>query len=304
MVLVALVITACRQTFSWRDSETLWAHAIESTHNNCIAHSNLAEVMLQQGRGDEAIAHCREALRIDSTFADTHTTLGLALLRQGQTDEALAECREALRINPALADAHNVLGFALFQQGRLEEAMVQYQEALRINPAYADAHYNLGVSLHQRGRTEEAITQYRAVVKLDPRHSGAYANLGLALFQRGKSDEAIGQMQRALDLQPGDVMIQNRFAWLLATALQGSLRNGPRAVQLATQASETSGHNNPLVLRTLAAAYAEAADFPAAVQTAQHALELAEIQSNAALVASLRRELKLYEAGQPFRENP
>jgi len=91
---------------------------------------------------------------------------------------------------------------------------------------------------------------------------------------------------------------------MLATAAQATLRDGARAVQLATQASQASGGNDPLTLDTLAAAYAEVGDFSKAVQTAKKALQLAEAQPNTALAAALRRELQLYEVGQSFHEGP
>ena len=112
--------------------------------------------------------------------------------------------------------------------------------------------------------------------------------------------QAIPQYQKALQLKPADPAIQNTLAWLLATAPEASLRDGGKAVELARQANLETGGENPLVLRTLAAACAEAGRFSEAVETAQHALRLAEAQSNTALAGALQSELKLYQAGSPF----
>jgi len=57
---------------------------------------------------------------------------------------------------------------------------------------------------------------------------------------------------------------------------------------------------NPIILSTLAAAYAEAGRFPEAIQTAQRAIQLAEAQSNTRLTGELQSQLKLYQAGAPF----
>jgi len=78
------------------------------------------------------------------------------------------------------------------------------------------------------------------------------------------------------------------------------LRNGKKAVELAERANQLTGGGNPLILCTLAAAYAETARFSEAVETAQRALRLAEAQSNARLVGQLQFELNLYQAGSPF----
>jgi len=71
-------------------------------------------------------------------------------------------------------------------------------------------------------------------------------------------------------------------------------------VELAQRANQLAGGGNPVILRTLAAAYAEAGRFPEAVETAQHALQLAETPSNTALADVIRSQMKLYQAGIPF----
>jgi tetratricopeptide (TPR) repeat protein len=113
-------------------------------------------------------------------------------------------------------------------------------------------------------------------------------------------DEAITHFQKALQIKPDSAKAQNNLAWVLATALQASLRNGNKAVELAQRANQLTGDGNPVVLGTLAAAYAEAGRFPEAVATAQRALQLAETQSNPALADALRSQMKLYQAGFPF----
>jgi tetratricopeptide (TPR) repeat protein len=370
VILCTLPVAAWDQTTYWRDSESLWTHALECTQDNSTARNNLGLVSLDQGRTAEAIAQfhealeinpadeeahydlgialCRqghmeqglaqyrealrinpadgevysniglallqegriqdaiaefhEALRINPALAKTYYNLGNALFQQGHTEEAIAQYRAALKIDPALAQAHANLGVALFQQRRTQEAIAQYREALKIDPSYADAHSNLGNALSQQGRTQEAIAEYREAVRINPGLAEARYNLGNALLQEGQFGEAIAQTEKVLELQPADPSINNTLAWMLAAAPQTSLRDGHRAVQLATQASQSTGANNPDILRTLAAAYAQAGQFSSAVQTAQKALQLAQSQSNTALSNTLPREIKLYEAGRPFED--
>jgi tetratricopeptide (TPR) repeat protein len=118
-------------------------------------------------------------------------------------------------------------------------------------------------------------------------------------------DEAIVHYQRALAIQPGFVEAQGslaRIAWVLATSPNPTVRNGSKAVELAQQTDRLSGGRNPAMAATLAAAYAEAGRFSEAITTAQRALELASNQNNAPMVAALDAQLKLYQAGSPFRE--
>jgi hypothetical protein len=100
------------------------------------------------------------------------------------------------------------------------------------------------------------------------------------------------------------VAAQSNLAWLLATSSDASLRNGSEAVLLAEQADSESSRseNRPIVLRILAAAYAESGRFAEAKKIAQQALQEAEIQGNSALSKALRDEIALYELGLPYHK--
>jgi Flp pilus assembly protein TadD len=89
---------------------------------------------------------------------------------------------------------------------------------------------------------------------------------------------------------------------LLAISSDAAARNGQEAVQLARHAVELTDSRDPETLAILAAAYAEAEEFPRAVSTGEQALELAKIQDNDTLVEQLTDRLKLYRAGKPYHE--
>jgi serine/threonine-protein kinase len=88
----------------------------------------------------------------------------------------------------------------------------------------------------------------------------------------------------------------------LATYPKNSVRNGAEAITLALQANQLCGGKDPVVLQTLAAAYAEGGQFAEAITTAEQALPLAQNQANPSVAAALRTQLELYRAGRPFHE--
>jgi tetratricopeptide (TPR) repeat protein len=263
---------------------------------------DLGDALLREGRAGEAIAPLRQCLAIDPTDANAGYLLGNALLRLGRNDEAIAQYREVLHIDPADSAAHNNLGVALRHEGRAEEALAEYREAIRLDPAYFDAHHNLGSALLDLGQTDNAIAEYRAALQANPASARTHSDLAAALLRQGAASEAIANLQQALSLEPANPDFLNALAIILAAAPQSSLRDGPLAVQLAAKASEATGGANPVILRTLAAAYAQAGRFPEAAQTAQKALHLAEAQSVTSLADALRREIKLYEARRPLED--
>jgi tetratricopeptide (TPR) repeat protein len=215
-------------------------------------------------------------------------------------DEAIVQFRTALEIDPNYAVARNNLGTALFLTGNSDEAFTQLQKTIQIKPDYAVARVNLANVLLKQGNLDESITQYQKALQLEPDVPEASFHLGYALCLKGDFAGAIAQYQKALALKPDDVEARNNLAWLLACCPQASLRNGNEAVKLSERANEITGNTNPIMLRTLAAASAEAGRFPEAVATAQRAVQLAGAQSDSALADKIRSEMKLYQAGKPF----
>jgi Flp pilus assembly protein TadD len=217
-------------------------------------------------------------------------------------DEAIEHCRKALEIWPDDPGANNCLGFAQLQKGQVEDAIVHFNTAIEARPDYAPAQNNLGMALYQTGHYEEAVPHFERALATDPDLADAHNDLGAALVQTGHPDEAIVHYERALELKPDYLGAENNLAWVLATSPKASARDGTRAVDLALKANQLAAGNLTL-LRTLAAAYAEAGQFQEAIKTAQQALELADNANNAAFASELRREIGLYQAGQAFRDS-
>jgi len=338
VLLLSLLILTWRQTAIYHDLVSLYTATLTSNPGCWMAHYNLGIVLNDQGKTDEAIAHYQEAIELRPRYAEAHYNLGRLLAQKGRLDDAVAHYEKALEINPADAEARNNLGVTLFGIGRVDDAIAHYQDALKIRPDYAEAscnlanalltkgdldgaitrysaclalspnqaevQYDLASALLRKGRTDEAIAHYQKALELQPDSADAYANLGSAFLAKGRVREAIAAYRNALRISPENVPAQSNLAWLLATSSDPSLRNGSEAVILAEQAESESSRsdNHPIVLRILAAAYAEAGRFAEARKTAQQALQAAEIQGNSALANTLRDEIALYELALPYHK--
>jgi len=276
--------------------------ALDANPNYVVAHNNLGAVLAKRGRFDEAIDHYLRALDLKPDYAEAHLNLGNALSAQARLDEATREYRKALTIRPNYAEAHNSLGTALAARAKLDEAMAEYQKSLKIKPNYAEAHNNLGNVLVGRGRVDDAIARYQKALEIQPDYADARGNLAATLYQQGRIPEAIIQWRELIGRQPENTLALHQMARALASSPEASVRNGAEAVELAERAATLSDGRDPIILDTLAAAYAEAGRFSAAVETARRALELAKQQNKQALVESMRAKIPLYEAGSPYRD--
>jgi len=166
------------------------------------------------------------------------------------------------------------------------------------------AHASLADLLMRRDRLAEAIAHSEEALRIRPGDADAQNNLGLALLQTGDVQRAAAHFEKALAIDPGHMNAEVNLAWILATAPDESTRNGARAVQLAEDVALRAGHPNAIVLRTLAAAYAETREFRDAIETAQEAIAIAKATGNDGLAADLERNIAAYRLKQPIRSGP
>jgi tetratricopeptide (TPR) repeat protein len=204
IVLIALSVQTWAQVGHWRNTETLFEHALRVTPDNSMAHTALAGGLYHQGRLEEAVAHYGKALEIDPEYARAHHNLGATLVQQGHLLEAIERYAEAVRLDPDHATYHVGLATALHRLERIDEAIEHYLEALRIDPRQADALNNLGVARMSRGELDEAIRAYSNAIRVRPAYAEAHHNLGNALSLQGKLEEAVGHYEGALRISPDD----------------------------------------------------------------------------------------------------
>ncbi len=186
----------------WRDTEGLYRHMIRLAPKAPSLHAHLGNLLLDQGRVDEAVQEARRAVQYGPKMPATHNDLANALRMQGKTDEAIAEYNEALRVQPDDATALSNLGTLLVDQGRGEEALDYFKEAIRRFPTLADAHYNLARTLVKLGRNDEAMASYKKTLELRYHYSDAHNDLGTLLAGQGRIQEAIDHFREAIRFSP------------------------------------------------------------------------------------------------------
>ena len=268
IIVISLMICTYFQVHHWKNSITLFTHALNVTSDNYIALGNMGQVLDMQGQFDAAIPYYYKALEINPNYVDARNNIGVALARKGDVKNAINHYYRALQINPANAKAHNNLGAALSCQGNDKLSIYHYNEALRINSDYAGAYYNLGKIFANQGKTENAILHFQKALQKDPDMTPALYNL----------------------------------SWIGATSEDDKFRNSIEAIKLAEKLCKLQNYSQPLSLDALAAAYAEAGRFKEAVLTAQKGLELALKMGPKELALGLENRLKLYHAGRPYRQ--
>ena len=222
-VIGVLSWSAWIQTSYWRDSKTLFTHALAVTKNNDVAENNLGIIFLQKGQLDEAISRLQAAIDLRPENGPAHDNLAKALLQKGRLEEAMVHYRKFLEIEPHNVEARNILGTALIQQGHVKEAIQQWQEALVIEPENGNAASNLAwvfatctdASIRDGGRAVELAE--KAVQISGGQIPMIFHILAAAYAENGRFSDAIEAAQR------GAALANSQGNAVLASELQNNI---------------------------------------------------------------------------------
>jgi cytochrome c-type biogenesis protein CcmH/NrfG len=206
VIVAVLTWRAWLQTSYWRDSQTLFTHALAVTRNNDVALNNLGIIFLDKGHLDDAISKLQAAIDLRPENAPAHDNLAKALLKKGHVVEAMVHYRKFLELEPANVEARNTLGTALIQQGHVREAIDQWQEVLTTQPENGNAASNLAWVFATC--PEDSIRNGTRAVELGERAlriSGGkipmvYKVLAAAYAESGRFADAVGAAQRGSEL--------------------------------------------------------------------------------------------------------
>jgi tetratricopeptide (TPR) repeat protein len=252
----------------------------------------------RSGPADHAIADYSEMLRRDPQHADAYFHRGTAQARRGEWDKAVADFTAALRLTPdnALMVYNRALAYS--QKGSYDQALADFAETLRIDSKNGLAHLDRGLLYSRKGVHDLAIADFDQVLRLDAQETLGIHERGQVQSENGAENSAKLDYAKLLPPDPSHAAAFNTLAWVWATSPDANRRDGKKAVEYATKACELSGWKNASSLGTLAAAYAECANFVAAIHWEKQALEFSPEKDKAAL----RARLELYQAGKPFRD--
>ncbi len=142
---------------------------------------------------DEAIAHFKRALEIRPSFSEARANLANVYLDQGRYDEAVAMYRETLNdmLYPTPFIAQGNLGWALYKKGDRAGGLDQIKAAVIANPKFCQGYRNLGIIYEETGGTDEACLQFGKYREACPEVADAYYREGRCLTRKGQREAAI-----------------------------------------------------------------------------------------------------------------
>jgi tetratricopeptide (TPR) repeat protein len=235
VVILVLMVVAWVQVGHWKNSITLFKHAISVTENqyptSANAHNNLGYALELKGDIRAAIIHYKTAIKINPNDIRGYANIGKILSRISRFEEAktyykaaITHYKTAIKINPNFTKAYTNLGYFFEKIGDIGAAITHYKTAIKINPNpnSVKAYINLGKILSGVSRFEEAKTYYKEAIRVKPNSHIAHYNLANTLSRQGNMEKAITHYKTAIKINPNYLEAHSNLGTLLAQ--QGSLK--------------------------------------------------------------------------------
>jgi tetratricopeptide (TPR) repeat protein len=216
-VVIALVLDTRRQLTYWRDSISLFGHALSVTRNNYIAHNNLGTALARAGNLEAAMQEYRLSIAAKPDHHSAYLNMASALDQEGKTEDAIVAFNRALAPGVSKADAataHFNLGAIMTKRGDFAAAQDHYLQAIHLDSNNFRAYTNLGNLLFLSGDLEGAIANYSHAYDISP-NAVSCSNLGLAYQRQGKPLEALRLFREGLSLEPNNEMLKQKLRNLL-----------------------------------------------------------------------------------------
>lgn len=235
VVLIALSVQAHSQTALWRNTLTLFRHAM-TVEESALSHVKVGFEFVKEGDLRKGTRHFQRALEIDPEYVNAHSCLGNAALARRQLPEAVEHFRRAIHFDPECVEAHYNLGIVLAMQGKTPEAIDHYRETLRLEPRHAEALVNLGIGHSAEKRFDVAERVFRQALSVNPHLSQGHINLAFVLTETGRSGDAIEHLLEALRNEPNNWQVHLKLSEVYFKM---------REQELAVQHARMALHLNP-----------------------------------------------------------
>jgi Tfp pilus assembly protein PilF len=176
IAVVALSVATIRRNEVLGSGISAWENVLERNPDSARAHNNLAAMLIDAGRYDEAIGHCREALKLSPRYSDAENNLGQCLLLEGQKNEAEKCFRKALEFVPAHPRALQNLAKLLYDSKRPTEAADFFRRLTVAEPENAEGYFMIGNCVGEKD-PKAAIGYYRRAIEILPDYGEAKTKL-------------------------------------------------------------------------------------------------------------------------------
>lgn len=204
--------------------------AIEIAPGNARVQYNYAKLVIDRGEkngfrpGDvaEALAHFREAVRLQPGWSPPEIGIGVALLRDNRADEAQGYLERGLALEPDNVDVLCALAVVMSERGNLVQAQQHFEHAVAVAPERPDIHYSFGQLLAKQDKLRPAAEEFAEAVRLRPDYVAAWNSRAIMYARLGEIDRTVDCFREVVRLQPDSAEARGNLDKALEWQRQGA----------------------------------------------------------------------------------
>jgi tetratricopeptide (TPR) repeat protein len=278
--------------------------AIDSPTETANTRRVLALLLSELKHPVEALEQAKSAVELEPLDGATQLQLAMVLAGRGDLEEAVQLARAAVQLGPENWMAWQELATWSLQARFVDEAFSAAKDGLAVAPFNPELHYTLALAAATKRDFATAANHFGYAVMIRKEWTQAATGLRQSIFAMVEAPDASRQLDEIVRAVPDSPPELDGLAWILATHPDAALRNGKEAIRLARRGCEITNFQDPTLLATLAAAYAEVGLFSQATSTVERALNLSRISANAEVAGLSEQLLESFRQNHPYRNAP
>jgi tetratricopeptide (TPR) repeat protein len=283
-----------------------YSEVIQLAPQDAPAYTARGDAFVILGKFEEGIQDFNEAIRLDPKNYLAYQLRGTAYYGDHQFDKAISDLDFTLEhqsddaiTSKLRGDAFKLRGTAYFWKNSFTNTIADLTQASKYLPDDYEIYEIRGACYDRRTDADKALSDFNIAIQLNPEATRALYGRGRIYSHAGAYTNAIQDFEAVLKLRPQAVGAENLLAWLLATCPDDQIRDGKKAVELATKACDMTKWTNYAYVDTLAATYAETGDFDQAVKYQKQAASMDGITDDNR--TNVQNRIELYLQHKPYR---
>jgi tetratricopeptide (TPR) repeat protein len=198
--LAILAVLTWQQCGYWKNSITLWNHALKVTDNNWLAYYTRGHAYAHLGNYKQAIEDFNWAIEIKPGYPSAYLYRGNVYYDLGNYKQAIEDLSRAIEIKPGFGDAYYTRGHAYAHLGNYKQAIDDFSRTIEIKPGFADAYNNRGIAYSALGNYRQAIDDFSRAIEIKPGYAEAYNNRAFIYLKQGDNISGCRDARKACEL--------------------------------------------------------------------------------------------------------
>lgn len=200
IVLIIFSALAWQQCHYWKNSITLYSHALHVTRDKVLVYLNRGIAYAQMGYSQRAIEDFNQAIAIRPDDTLVYFNRGITYTQWEKYQEAITDFNQVIRLKPDYAPAYFNRGIVYIKLEQYQAAIQDFKKSVSLKQDYAEAYYNSGTAYFVLREYANAIEEYNKAIRLKPDDFQAYLNRGHAHFMQGNYKDGCRDAQKVCEL--------------------------------------------------------------------------------------------------------